>query len=67
MVVAVDVALAVLGVKLRVLADKRGAGTVEKRRGMEGFSELEEWGAGLEDDGAGIILSFRIRVDSELE
>ena len=66
MVVAVDGALAVCGVKLRVLADESGAGAVEKRGGMEGFGELEEWGAGFEDDGARVVLSFWIRVDSEL-
>jgi hypothetical protein len=51
---------------LRVLADESGAGAVEKRGIMEGFGELEEWGAGLEDDGARVVLSLWIRVDSEL-
>jgi len=34
---------------------------------MEGFGELREWGAGFKDDGARVVLSFWIRVDSELE
>ena len=66
MVVAVDRALAVFGVKLQVPADESGAGAVEKRGGMEGFGELKEWSAGLEDDGARVVLGFWIRVDSEL-
>ena len=67
MIVAVDGALAVCGVELRVLADESGVGAVEKRGIMEGFGELKEWGAGFEDDGARVVLSFWIRVDSELE
>jgi len=65
-VVAVDGDLAVCGVELRVLADECGASAVEKRGVMEGFGELREWGTGLEDDGARVVLSFWVGVDSEL-
>lgn len=66
MIAAVDGTLAICRIKMRVLADKSRAGAVEKRGVMEGFGELEEWSAGLEDDGAGIVLSFWVRVDSKL-
>jgi hypothetical protein len=66
MIVAVNEALAICGIKMRVLADESRAGAVEKRGVMEGFGELEEWGTRLEDDSPGVILSFWVRVDSEL-
>ena len=66
MIVAVNGTPAICEIEMRVLADGRGAGAVEKRRVVEGFGELEEWSAGFEDEGAGVVLSFWIRVDSEL-
>jgi hypothetical protein len=67
MIVTVNGAFAIGGIKMRVFADESRAGAVEKRGVMEGFGELEEWSAGLEDYGAGVILSFWVRVDSELD
>jgi hypothetical protein len=66
MIVTVNGTLAICGIEMRVLADESRAGAVEKRGVMEGFGELEEWSAGLDDDGAGVVLSFWVRADSEL-
>lgn len=66
MKVAVNGALTIREIEMGVLADESRTGAVEKRGVMEGFGELEEWSAGLEDDGARIVLGFWVRVDSKL-